>query len=148
MKKILFVSLSFFMLVACNSKEQVAEENVKENKELKDTPFTMYDMTEGALLMEEMYAHNTQLKSRILSNAPLGDMPEKFSNLPYVALTDPSDKDEFYLEKAAEFLVFQKAIYTSEDPKKAFNDMVESCIVCHTKKCGGPIPRIKKLMIP
>ena len=43
----------------------------------------------------------------------------------------------------------QKAIYAdSLEVKDKFNKMVNQCLECHSQKCGGPIPRIKKLLIP
>lgn len=141
---VLFTSL---LAVSCQKDNKVEVEKETVSKE-KDTPFQMYEMSEGALLMEEMYAHNLQLKEKIMAGDALGSMPENFSKLPFVVLTDPTDKDDFFNKQAAEFLSFQKAIYTSDDPKQAFNAMVESCLECHSKKCGGPIPRIKTLLIP
>ena len=142
----IFLFTSLFA-ISCQKDNKVEVEKETVSKE-KDTPFQMYEMSEGALLMEEMYAHNLQLKEKILAGDALGSMPENFSKLPFAVLTDPTDKDDFFNKQAAEFLSFQKAIYTSEDPKQAFNAMVESCLECHSKKCGGPIPRIKTLLIP
>lgn len=140
----LFVSL---LALSCQKENKVEAKSTSNIKE-KDSPFKMYEMSEGALLMEEMYAHNLQLKEQILAGNDLGTMPESFSKLPFVVLTDPSDKDDFYNKQSLEFLSFQQAIYTSDDPKQAFNAMIASCLECHNKKCGGPIPRIKKLLIP
>lgn len=147
MKYFIFVFVASLFTISCqkDTKVEVKKETVSNEK---DSPFQMYEMSEGALLMEEMYAHNLQLKERVLADGELGTMPVNFSKLPFVVLTDPSDKDDFFNKQAAEFLSFQKAIYSSEDPKKAFNAMVESCLECHSKKCGGPIPRIKTLLIP
>ena len=51
-------------------------------------------------------------------------------------------------EQAAKFIKAQELIY--EDPKNAkehFNNGIDACIQCHEVKCGGPIPKIKKLYI-
>jgi cytochrome c553 len=37
-----------------------------------------------------------------------------------------------------------------KDPKNAkqhFNEGINACVSCHQVKCGGPIPKIKKLYI-
>ena len=147
MKYLSLVILASVLAVSCNKETKVEVKKETVSKE-KDTPFKMYEMSEGALLMEEMYAYNLQLKEQVLAGNVSGSMPDNFSKLPFVVLTDPSDRDDFFNKQAAEFLTFQQAIYTAEDPKQAFNAMVESCLECHSKKCGGPIPRIKTLLIP
>lgn len=151
MKYTYYILFFMFGMLACQSDKKVAakeEKKVSQSQQTKDSPFKMYEMTEGALLMEEMYAHNLQLRSLIIEEKELGSMPESFSKLPYVALTDPTDRDDFYTEQAVKFLSFQEAIYESDQPKEAFNQMVQTCLECHYKKCGGPIPRIKTLLIP
>jgi cytochrome c553 len=63
-------------------------------------------------------------------------------------MTDETDNDAFFKEQAAKFIKAQELIY--KDPKNAkshFNNGVDACIQCHQQKCGGPIPRIKKLYI-
>lgn len=108
----------------------------------------MYEMSEMASLMEQMYAYNTQLKERVLNNEGLGSYPEKFDKLHSAILTEASDRDAFFNEQAYKFIAAQKAIYEVDEPKEQFNQMVNQCLECHAKKCGGPIPRIKKLIIP
>lgn len=142
MKKLSTFLILIGVSISCQDKiiSESSSEKVK-------PAFTMYELTEGAMLMEEMYAYNMQLREKVRNGKVLDEMPAKFNKLPMVELTEPSDRDEFYLTKANEFLKFQEAIYTAEDPKKAFNQMVSSCIECHQQKCGGPIPRIKRLYI-
>jgi cytochrome c553 len=63
-------------------------------------------------------------------------------------MTDEKENDAFFKKQAAHFINAQEMIY--KDPanaKKHFNDGVDACIACHEVKCGGPIPRIKKLYI-
>jgi hypothetical protein len=63
-------------------------------------------------------------------------------------MTDEKENDAFFKEQAANFIKAQELIY--EDPKNAkahFNEGIDACINCHKVKCGGPIPRIKKLYI-
>jgi hypothetical protein len=63
-------------------------------------------------------------------------------------MTDESDNDQFFKEQATLFIKAQEMIY--KDPKNAkqhFNDGINACVSCHQVKCGGPIPKIKKLYI-
>lgn len=147
MKNICLLLISFFLLTSCN---EVKESTVVEKSESlqKDNDFEMYKMTELALLMEQMYAYNIQLRSRIIDQDSLGDYPEAFDKIHTAEMTDPSENDVFFQEQAKLYISSQKAIYS--DPNQAkenFNAMVQSCLNCHIKKCGGPIPRIKKLFI-
>ena len=74
--------------------------------------------------------------------------PEAFDKLHSAILTEASDRDAFFNDQAIKFIESQKMIYTDVDnAEKHFNAMVNQCLECHAKKCGGPIPRIKKLMI-
>ena len=99
--------------------------------------------------MEQMYAYNTQLKDRIITGNNLGEYPEVFSKLHTAELTDPADRDDFFNEQVFKFIEAQKAIYKEPaNAKLHFNNMVNQCLECHAKKCGGPVPRIKKLLIP
>ena len=63
-------------------------------------------------------------------------------------MTDEQENDAYFKVQAANFIRAQELIY--EDPtnaKEHFNSGVDACIQCHQVKCGGPIPRIKKLYI-
>lgn len=148
MKKITVLLFACFFAFACQDKKS-EDSNVKSNDSVKkESNFQMYEMTELAMLMEQMYAYNQQLRSRIIDNDSLGEFPEKFEKIHTAVMTDPTENDAFYQEQAAFYLEAQKAIYVNPDQaKEKFNAMVESCLACHAKKCGGPIPRIKKLFI-
>lgn len=148
MKKITVLLCLCFFVFACQDKK-AENSNLKSKDSIKkESNFQMYQMTELALLMEQMYAYNQQLRSRIIDHDSLGNFPKEFETIHTAIMTDPSENDAFYQEQAAFYLEAQKAIYSNPDQaKEKFNAMVESCLACHTKKCGGPIPRIKKLFI-
>lgn len=114
----------------------------------KAKSFMMYEMSELAMLMEQMYVENQRLKSKIIAKDSLGDFPEHFKNIHTSVFTDPSEKDTFFEEQSALFLVAQQKIYNDpENAKTHFNAAVKVCIECHQVKCSGPIPKIKKLLI-
>lgn len=141
MKKIIFFLLVFSFL-CCNNKEKISNCS-KPKKELK-----MYQISEMALLMEQMNVENLKLKRKIVNHESIGKFPNYFNKIYTSKFTDESDNDSFFIEKADLFIASQKLIYENpDDAKKLFNEGVTACITCHEKKCGGPIVKIKKLYI-
>jgi len=145
-------ALLFLVLIlcCCNSKTEKAskEECAEETKDSGKKKFEMYTMSEMSLLMEQMYVDNQRLKERILKGDTIGKFPNHFLKIHESAMTDDKENDVFFKEQAAMFIKAQELIY--QDPKNAkthFNNGVDACIKCHQVKCGGPIPRIKKLYI-
>lgn len=155
MKKVAVIILVLIFLVlsviSCQKKEAIKVAD-KEAKEQCDTvggkKLEMYQMSEMASLMEQMYVDNQRLKERIQKGDTIGQFPQHFLKIHKAVMTDESDNDAFFKEQAAKFIKAQEMIY--KDPKNAkthFNNGVDACIQCHQQKCGGPIPRIKKLYI-
>lgn len=143
--------LCALLLSSCKDKaEPVAEDNPVTDTETKKSAkqFEMYEMSEMAMLMEQMYVDNERLKQRIVEGDTIGNFPQHFLKIHASAMTDESENDAFFKEQAAKFLKAQELIYKdSIHAKKHFNDAISSCVQCHEHKCGGPIPRIKKLYI-
>lgn len=131
--------------MACQNKEENSSLQRSELPTKKG--FEMYEMSEMATLMEQMYAYNLQLKTKIEHQQELGIYPVFFDRLHTAPMTDASERDLFFENQAQVFLSAQKKIYVATDVVKDYNAMVQSCIACHQKKCGGPIERIKKLYI-
>lgn len=147
MKHIFIVLFSSFFFFSCNTKKDELGEQKTENSASSEE-FEMYEMSEMAALMEQMYVDNERLKDRIIKGDTIGKFPQHFTNIHEAVLTDDTDKDFFFKEQASRFIIAQELIY--KDPKNAkehFNNGVNACIECHKVKCGGPIPRIKKLYI-
>lgn len=147
MKKMFFIIFGSLFAFSCNEKAAESQVSTEVKDTIKGSNFQMYEMSEMASLMEQMYAYNLQLKEQILNGDTLAAYPEAFYKLHSAQLTDPSDRDAFFNEQSFLFINAQKAIYEAENPKEQFNNMVNQCLECHSKKCGGPIPRIKKLII-
>lgn len=147
MKNIISALLVLFLCFSCKKKE-VEPTNV-ENKSISDEKkFDMYEMSEMALLMEQMYVDNERLKERIVKGDTIGKFPNHFMKIHAAVMTDEQENDAFFKTQAANFIKAQALIY--EDPKNAkehFNAGIDACIQCHQVKCGGPIPKIKKLYI-
>jgi cytochrome c553 len=152
MKSILVLLLGLILFTGCKKEAEPNKENetaasadstASGREELK-----MYEMSEMAALMEQMYAENMMLKQRIVSGDTLGNFPQHFLKIHASAMTDESENDAFFKEQAANFIKAQELIYKdSVNAEKHFNDAVSACVKCHEQKCGGPIPRIKKLYI-
>lgn len=152
MKKALLLLL-FAGLCSCQKKEAVKVVKEAKKEATKCTAsggkkLEMYQMSEMAALMEQMYVDNQRLKERITKGDTVGKFPQHFLKIHKAVMTDESDNDVFFKTQAAKFIKAQELIY--KDPKNAkqhFNTGVDACIQCHQHKCGGPIPRIKKLYI-
>lgn len=146
-RNILFIL--FIVLISCNEKVEKKDASCEKPSEKKeDTKFEMYEMSEMSLLMEQMYVDNERLKERIKKGDTIGKFPNHFLKIHKAVMTDDKENDAFFKEQAANFIKAQQLIY--EDPKNAkehFNNGVDACLKCHQVKCGGPIPRIKKLYI-
>jgi hypothetical protein len=145
MKKVIMLALvlGFF---ACQKKE---EKKIEEKKcDGKEKKLEMYQMSEMAALMEQMYVENKRLKERIQKGDTIGSFPKYFLKIHTAKFTDETDNDLFFKEKAREYITAQQLIYSdSKNAKEHFNVGVDACLKCHENKCGGPIPRIKKLYI-
>lgn len=141
-----------FLVVSCQDKAEVKLESDLVNKKdslSKKSNFEMYQFSEMALLMEQMYVDNQRLRDKIIQGDSLGSFPEHFQKIHTAVMTDDSDMDVFFKDHAQEFLKAQTLIYENPNEAKTyFNQAVQACVTCHEVKCGGPIPKIKKLYIP
>ena len=148
MKNLLLCVVSLLVL---SCQKDVKKDDASTDKTCDTTTgkkLEMYQMTEMALLMEQMYVDNLRLKERINTNDTIGTFPKHFLKIHTAAMTDESENDDFFKEQAANYIKAQQLIYS--DPKNAkqhFNNGIDACLKCHEQKCGGPIPRIKKLYI-
>ena len=73
MKYLVFVVSVLFL--SCNSNKS---EEKKENCEKPKEEFQMYEASEMATLMEQMYVHNAQLREKIIKDDSLANLPEYF----------------------------------------------------------------------
>lgn len=152
MRKLFFASLCAVLFSSCN-KEKTADATTLTDSAAVASPsqgkkFEMYEMSEMAMLMEQMYVDNNRLKERITKGDTIGKFPNYFANIHSAVMTDPAENDAFFKEQAAKFIEAQELIYKDpENAQKHYNDGVDACVKCHEVKCAGPIPRIKKLYI-
>ena len=140
------ILLSALLFLSCNS-NSVGNTSEADCEKPKDE-FKMYEVSEMAALMEQMYVDNKRLKERIQKGDTIGTFPKHFLKIFTAKFTDETENDLFFKQKAKDYITAQQLIYS--DPKNAkehFNAGVDACLKCHESKCGGPIPRIKKLYI-
>jgi hypothetical protein len=149
MKNSFLFFMFLFVFGSCKKVNQQELNSSKISIEKKtDEGFEMYEMSEMAALMEQMYVDNERLKARIIKGDTIGQFPQHFKRINEAVLTDETDKDAFFEEQSAKFIQAQELIYKDpENAKEHFNNGINACISCHQVKCGGPIPRIKKLYI-
>lgn len=145
MKKTLLFSLVFAVFFSCQKKEEDKKACPPKKEEKK---FEMYTMSEMAALMEQMYVENKSVKEKIIKGESLGKFPEYYLKIHTAKFTDESENDAFFKENAKLYIETQKLIYSDPtNAKQNYNKGIDACIACHESKCGGPIPKIKKLYL-
>jgi cytochrome c553 len=149
MKKILIIGCSVLFFSSCqNNNASSKVEKVDSTATTEKKSFEMYELSEMALLMEQMYVDNQRLKERIEKGEAVGEFPTHFAKIHKAIMTDPSENDAFFKENAQVFLTAQEMIYKEpEKAKEHYSNAIQACISCHEVKCSGPIPRIKKLQL-
>lgn len=119
-------------------------------KEAKNkVPFEMYQTSELATMMEEMYVFNDSLKQQILSNRTLSEMTFDLEQLHKAQMTDRFERDENFNKLAEIYKKYQSQLYNvaQDSLTTVYNNAINTCVACHQGSCTGPIPRIKKLLI-
>ncbi|OYQ32247.1 hypothetical protein CHU92_14260 [Flavobacterium cyanobacteriorum] len=149
MKKFPVILSSLVIFSACAKKaEEPKPVAPKETAKKPEKEFVMYEMSEMAALMEQMYVDNQRLKERIKNGDTIGTFPKHILKIHSSVMTDPDENDAFFKEQAAKFIKAQQLIYQDTlNATKHFNDAVDACVRCHEAKCEGPVSRIKKLYI-
>lgn len=149
MKSIILLLGIFFTLVGCQqSKEATTEISTTTRDSVGKKTFEMYEMSEMALLMEQMYADNQRLKARLEKGEPAGEFPSHFAKIHSAMMTDSTENDDFFKNQAKVFLEAQELIYSdAKNAKTHYSNAIQACISCHEVKCSGPIVRIKKLQL-
>ncbi|WP_274476299.1 hypothetical protein [Mangrovimonas aestuarii] len=144
--KHLLVALISFSFFGC-------KEQLKETVKKSDAPlvFDMYEPSEMANLMNAMYAHNLEVKEQIIKGELPAEFPLGFLRIHSAELSDFKKRNATFESFSELFIQAEREIYNTEsnlEPKERFNNAVNVCISCHQTECTGPIPRIKKLLIP
>src|SRR5690606_5892278 len=136
-----------FVFLSCSQKQ------TKEN-ETGSSFQQMYQMSEMALLMEDMYSSLEKDRALVEEGKTLGEFPEKFNQIHTGKMTETFERTEEFKRLADLYLQSLNQLYNADvnDPHRAtyFNNTVKSCITCHRSDAGciGPVSRIGKLLIP
>jgi len=141
MYKVIGFFIVCLILLSCNLNNK--------NEKGDDKTLMMYQPSEMALLMRQMYEFNKVVKKQIIHKDSLLPFPEEFLTIHSAVLTDPSERDIEFDSLAKQFVYQQKSTFSSSLDSTAyyFNQSVNTCIACHETRCTGPIPKIKKLLI-
>jgi hypothetical protein len=106
--------------------------------------------SELAVLMREMQEYSSSERIRVRNGLTPSEMPQSFENIGTALITNGMHKSENYDTFADIYLVNVKAYIDSPKGSErisAYNNMVASCLACHSEQCPGPVPVIRKLMI-
>ncbi len=137
----------FCLISSCNH----AEENPSmETTDKQEIVYDMYEPSEMANLMNQMYAYNLDVKKSILAGEDLQDFPIDFLKIHTAELSDFKKRNETFQSFSKLFIQAEKELYNVDSnvsETDRFNAVVNVCISCHQTECTGPIPRIKKLLI-
>lgn len=147
--KSILAFVCILLLVSCGDKFQT---NLTEtNKETESAFNNLYQPSEMALLMEDMYNFYKENKDLVIDKKPLGDVPDYFDEIYTAEFTDGFEHNELFRIYSDVFIKNVKLLHNSntEDKTQLYNDVVNSCVACHKSDigCTGPIPRIQKLLI-
>ena len=145
MKQIILSLLVVGCLFNCQNKP---EESVPKTSE--KIVYDMYEPSEMANLMNQMYAENLKVKNYILDGKLPTEFPMDFLKIHSAQMSDFKQRNEIFKSFSKLFIDAEKEIFNtaSEMPiEDRFNNAVNLCISCHQTECTGPIPRIKKLLI-
>lgn len=142
MKKLFWLcSISF--LLACSEKAKQEPKN-------KEIVYDMYEPSEMATLMNQMYEANLALKKEIEAGNTPTEFPKDFLKIHTAELSNFKSRNEKFKAYSQLFITTEKEIFNTNstlDTKERFNNTINVCVSCHQTECTGPIPKIKKLFI-
>lgn len=102
--------------------------------------------SELALLMRQMHVDAKEIKEEIINDNSLSDYNLNNDFLLDATPTKSNVKGVKFESMARYYLQKSDSLYHNPT-KGSYNQMVESCIVCHQAFCPGPVKTIKKLKI-
>ena len=91
-----FLVIFSVLFLSCNQNKSEEENSTieKPKEELK-----MYEASEMAVLMEQMYVHNKQLREKIIKKDALGELPKYFLNISEATMTKGKKETTFLILK-------------------------------------------------
>jgi hypothetical protein len=110
----------------------------------------MYQPSEMANLMNEMYAQNLKVKEDILNGIVPEEFPLDFLKIHSAELSEFKSRNDTFQSFSKLFIESEKEIFNTDSPiplEERYNNTINLCISCHQTECTGPITRIQKLLI-
>jgi len=142
--KHIFYLLVFALFFSCDNSSN------EETKESKKIVYDMYESSEMALLMNQMFEYNLKVKEEILKGEIPTEFPIDFLKIHTAEMSEFKSRNETFQSFSKVFIETERQIFdenSTVDIKNRFNNAVNVCISCHQTECTGPIPRIQKLLI-
>ena len=144
------LSASFF--VSCNQEAEKTETApvVKKKVVKKVWKTEQMESSELAVLMRHMWDSTLVRKKQIMSGENVNAYADLFNELHTAEATKVKDNVEVFNSFADVFQENMKQVDAAAPgplKKKAFNNLVTTCVGCHQNYCQGPIPKIKQLYI-
>jgi len=142
--KHIFYLLVFALFFSCDNSTN------EETNESKKIVYDMYESSEMALLMNQMFEYNLKVKEEILKGEIPTEFPIDFLKIHTAEMSEFKSRNETFQSFSKVFIETEKQIFDENstiDVKDRFNSAVNVCISCHQTECTGPIPRIQKLLI-
>jgi len=114
-----------------------------------DTTFQNPNGTsELAMLMRDMQKYANDAKAALKAGTKPAPFPEAFKKIYTAEITEGMSKSDFYTQFADLYITAVKNYSTSTAELRvdAYNNMVNSCLACHSQHCPGPVPVIRKMI--
>ena len=143
-----FLALLVLIFVCFSCQEKVEE---KQTETETKPELVMYQPSEMAGLMNAMYAYNLQLKQQIINGEVPTTMPLDLMRLHSAEMSNGHARTAVWNNFVNVFIESQQSIadtLSNVQIKERYNTAINNCLACHKTECTGPIPKIKKLIIP
>lgn len=140
------VVFSILLLASCKNEDKVVEKPAK-----KPIAYDLYQPSEMAGFMNTMYTYNLKLKQQIMAGETPVSMPIDLMTLHSAEMSKGKDRTVAWNSFVNVFIKSQEALIdplSNKDLKERYNGAINNCLSCHKTECVGPIPKIKKLLIP
>lgn len=136
-----------YLAAACSEEKPEQLSYEADKVQIVKAPINPNGDSELALLMRAMYEEADRIQKAI----ERGEQPEitlDYNKILTAEATEPEKAaSPTYKVHAQSYLQTLKALENAElaEAKMLFDDMVDSCMGCHSALCPGPKARIKKL---
>jgi cytochrome c553 len=106
--------------------------------------------SELSLLMRKMEKQLSDARPAVLNGKYKGTYPKEFDKIYTAKPTDNETKMSSYDVFANVYISAVKSFVSAKpaDQVDSYNNVVNTCLACHSQHCPGPVGRIKKLLIP